>query len=300
MTPKRPALRYHGGKWLLAPWVLQFFPRHEIYVEPFGGGGSVLLRKPRVHAEIYNDLDCEVVNVFRVLRDPEQAAALRHALVLTPFAREEFLAAHRRDTTDRVELARRAIVRSFMGFGTSSLHARAARGMRTRASRWEIRHSTGFRSESHGNGTTPAGDWAHWTDHIHAITERLRAVVIENRDALDVIRQHDRPGCLTYADPPYVTSTRGDDRPDYSHEMTDDDHRRLAEVLRAAKGFVVLSGYPSALYDELFAGWQRFEREHRAHDAKKRTEVLWINDACADALGRHGLFGVAQDAGGSP
>lgn len=294
-APRRPVLRYHGGKWRLAPWVLTFLPAHRLYVEPFGGGASVLMRKRRAHAEVYNDLDGEVVNVFRVLQDPEKAARLRTLLELTPFARAEFMRAHDREGLADVELARRAIVRSFFGFGTSSLHARAARGMRTRASSSSIRHGTGFRADAHGNGSTPATDWRNYPAAVPAFVDRLRGVVIEQRPAVEVIAQHDRPGAVVYCDPPYVPSTRGDLRPDYSHELDDDGHRELARVLRGAAAAVVLSGYPSPLYDEeLYPDWLRFERKHRAHDAAERTEVIWINDACAEALGHGGLFAVGD------
>lgn len=106
MTVSRPALRYLGGKWMLAPWIIQHFPPHQIYVEPFGGAASVLLRKPRVHAEIYNDLDGDVVNLFRVLRDPQAAADLIDRIALTPYSRAEFVASYE-PTAEPVEWARR-------------------------------------------------------------------------------------------------------------------------------------------------------------------------------------------------
>ena len=280
----RPALRYHGGKWRLAPWILSFFPAHRIYVEPYGGGASVLLRKERSYAEVYNDLDEEVVNVFRVLRDPASADLLQRALELTPFARDEFVAAHQRDDANPVERARRAIVRSFMGFGSASLHARNPRGMRTRASNWTSGKGTGFRANSSRSGTTPAHDWGHYPQQIAGFVDRLRGVVIENRDALQVIAQHDRPDALIYCDPPYPQSTRDDNRADYSHEMTDDDHRVLAKLLHGAAGMVIISGYPCQLYDEdLYPGWERHEREHLADGAKRRTEVVWLNPAASRA-----------------
>jgi DNA adenine methylase len=285
--PTRPVLRYHGGKWRLAPWILTFFPPHRVYVEPYGGGASVLLRKSRSYAEIYNDLDREVVNVFRVLRDPATASDLRRRLELTPFSRDEFVAAHSRDTDDQVELARRAIARSFMGFGSASLHAPNPRGMRTRASQWEkgCRGGTGFRSTSNRSGTTPAHDWGNWPAIIPAFVERLAGVVIEHREALEVIAQHDRPDTLCYVDPPYPTSTRDDARADYSHEMTDEQHRLLGAVLRGVRGMVVLSCYPCELYDfELYAGWERHERPHLADGARPRTEVVWLNPAASAAL----------------
>ena len=74
MTPRRAALRWHGGKWILAPWIIAHFPPHRVYTEAFGGGASVLLRKGRAKSEVYNDLDSEVVNLFRVLQDRASAA----------------------------------------------------------------------------------------------------------------------------------------------------------------------------------------------------------------------------------
>lgn len=280
MKPRRPALRYHGGKWRLAPWVLGFFPPHDIYLEPFGGGASVLLQKPRAYAEVYNDLDGEVVNVFQVLRDPDTARRLAEALALTPYSRVEFQAAYYA-ATEPVERARRTIVKSFMGFGSNSIHTATPRGMRTQVSSWHT--YTGFRANAFKNGTTPAVDWSRYPAEIPALCARLAGVVIENRPAVEVVQQHDVPGCLTYADPPYVHSTRGP-RVGYRNELSDDDHRTLAGVLHACRGMVVLSGYPSPLYDELYGAWERHERAHLADGARRRTEVLWLNPACARAL----------------
>ena len=264
-------LRYHGGKWVLAPWILEHLPAHRIYVEPFGGGGSVLLRKERSYAEVYNDLDAEVVNVFRVLRDPVLSGLLREAVRLTPFARDEFAASYE-PADDPVERARRTVVRSFMGFSSASVH----RG-----------HRTGFRAHSHRAGTTPARDWVNWPEAIPAFTERLRGVTIESKDALAVIKQHDTFATAFYVDPPYVFSTRRfkRERPVcYEYEMTDEQHRTLAETLRRVDGMVVLSGYACELYDrELYPDWHRVERPVKS-GRSKRTEVIWVNDACWAAL----------------
>lgn len=260
MSPPRPVLRWHGGKWMLAPWILEHLPPHRIYVEPFGGAASVLVRKRRSYAEVYNDLDVEVVNLFRVLRG-ERASELVQALRLTPFARDEFAEAYEA-AEDPVERARRLIIRSFMGFGSNG-HAR----------------STGFRAASNRSGTTPAHDWANYPDALEVIISRLRGVVIENRDALEVMAAHDGPETLHYVDPPYVFDTRADLAKDYAHELTDDDHARLLTFLRGLRGMVVLSGYPHSLYDDALMGWRRIEREALADGARKRTEVLWINPA---------------------
>ena len=276
-SPTRPALRYHGGKWMLAPWIIGFFPAHRVYAEPFAGAASVLLRKPRSYAEVYNDLDGEVCNLFRVLRDEDLAPKLAEQLRLTPFAREEFLGAYVA-TDEPVERARRTVIRSFMGFGTTTL-----------------RHSrTGFRSKGLRAGQPPQVDWTNYPGHVDQLTNRLRGVVIENRPAEDLIRHQDSQETLFYADPPYVHDTRSSIKTGshagtaYRHEMTDEDHTRLAEVLTAARGMVVLSGYHSPLYDELYAGWERRERECLSDGAQPRTEVLWLNEACSAALAATG------------
>lgn len=269
-APGRPALRYHGGKWRLAPWIISHFPTHRVYVEPFGGGASVLLRKPRSCGEVYNDLDGEIVSFFRVLRDPIQAARLRFLLETTPFAREEFRTAYE-PADDPVESARRLLIRSFMGFGSDG---------------WNATHVTGFRANSNRSGTTPAQDWRHYPEQIDLFTDRLRGVVIENRNASEVISQHDGPRTLIYADPPYVHETRArvDKGRGYRHEMSDADHEALAEQLDGAEGAVVLSGYRCALYDRLYSRWRRVERMTHADGARPRVECLWLNPQ-AEAFG---------------
>lgn len=284
-APTRPVLRYRGGKWKLAPWILKHFPPHHIYIEPYGGAASVLLRKPRSYGEVYNDLDGEVVNVFRILRDPATAHELRRRLELTAFAREEFKAAYD-DPTDDIDRAHKMITRAFMGFGSASM---------TRT------HMTGFRSSSNRSGTTPATDWANWPQFVPQIVERLRGVIVENKDALLVIAQHDDPRALIYADPPYVADTRsslqhkngngnrrgatpGTNGHYYRHDMDDAAHRALAGVLKEAKGMVAVSGYPCALYDELYPDWERVTIDHMADGARPRTEALWLSPALVDAL----------------
>ena len=264
----RPILRYHGGKWKLADWIIQHFPKHRAYVEPFGGGGSVLMRKSRSYAEVYNDMWDAVVNVFYCMRDPQKSEQLKWLLEMTPFSRTEFNSAFRRrpEGMGDVEAARLTILRSYAGFGSASTNGE---------------YATGFRCNSNRSGTTPAHDWVNYPSNIKTFTERLQGVVIENKPAADVIKQHDTFETLFYVDPPYPHSTRNMNRGNstYVYEMTDDGHRELSEQLKTLKGMVVLSGYPCDLYDrELYADWHRQEKKHRADGAVPRTEVLWIND----------------------
>ena len=267
--PRRPLVRYHGGKWRVAPWIIKHLPEHRVYVEPFGGGGSVLLRKERSYAEIYNDLDGEIVNLFRVARD--NGHELVRAIHLTPFARAEFVESYA-PCSNAIEQARRTLTRSFMGFGSA-----AASGK-----------STGFRSNSNRSGTTPAHDWMNFPEKLKTIVQRLRGVVIENRDAMDVMLQHDCSEAVHYVDPPYVHSTRshGASAHGYRYEMTDQQHRDLADVCRKLRGAVLISGYRCDLYDELYGEWVRVDKNTHADGARDRVESLWLSRG----IPSHGLL----------
>lgn len=268
MKTIRPILRYFGGKWKLAPWIISHFPEHRIYVEPFGGGGSVLLRKRRSYSEVYNDLDSEITNLFAVVRD--RGEELRDKLYFTPYSRTEFELSYQK-SEDPLEQARRTVVRSFMGFAGSGMN-----------------QITGFRSNANRNGTTPAHDWMNYPAAMAGIIERLRGVTIENRDALECMAQHDGPETLHYVDPPYVHSTRTKYR--YKCEMTDRDHDELADSLKQLQGPVIVSGYDSELYRALFADFELVQIRAFADGALERTECLWLNPKAAAAWRRRDLF----------
>jgi DNA adenine methylase len=287
ITPTRPALRWHGGKWRLAPWIIQHFPPHRIYVEAFGGAASVLLQKRRSYAEIYNDLDGEVVNFFQVLRSPALSAALVQAVALTPFARMEFEESYA-PAEDVVERARRLVVRSFMGFGANG-HNTAVR--------------TGFRANSNRSGTHPAMDWSGLPANLARIAARFAGVVIERRPALDILHQHDAADALHYLDPPYMPDTRsqkchrsGARYHVYTHEMTDADHGELLAAAVQLRGMVILSGYQHRLYDDALVGWRLTQRNTHADGGRARRECLWLNPAADRALGGRLDLEPAPDA----
>jgi DNA adenine methylase len=263
MIPTRPLLRYHGGKWRIALRLIANFPKHRIYVEPFCGAASVLLRKPRAYAEVINDLNDDVVNLFRVLRSDKESLRLIAELQLTPFARQEFEQSYE-PTEDCVENARRLIIRSFMGFGSFPANG----------------SNTGFRSNNNRSGTTPSHDWMNYPKCLHLIIERLQGIVIEHRDAVICMKQHDSKHTLFYVDPPYVHETRTKAMQQaYTHEMLNDDHEQLAECLHNLQGMVVLSGYRCPLYDDLYRTWERIDFSAFADGARKRIESLWLNPA---------------------
>jgi len=273
-SPRRPPLRYHGGKWRIAPWIISHFPPHRVYVEPFGGGASVLLRKRRSPVEVYNDLEGEVVHLFRTLRDRQLGGALVDQLRLTPFSRSEFDAAFAL-TDDPVERARRFVVRSHQGFGSNSVLLTDAR-------------QTGFRGTRTTSNTAPAANWRDLPDCLLPVIERLQGVVIENRPAEAVCRAQGAPDTLLYVDPPYMPDTRSRGnlycaKHRYKHELTPADHAALLELLVASDAMVVLSGYPHPLYDEALRGWAVLEHHALADGGRARTEVLWINQRAVAA-----------------
>lgn len=280
-TPTRPALRWHGGKWKLAPWIIGHFPKHSIYVEPFGGAASVLLRKQKATAEIYNDLDDRLVNLFRVLRNPAKAAELKRRCELTLFARSEFDWSYEKPEDD-IDDAHRMIVLAFMGHGSDS----ASRGCRT-----------GFRAKMTDARALPSNAWAGWHKSIPEFVDRMRAVTVERVDAVHLLARYDSTTTLFYLDPPYLPEVRSSlvgrsqNTHGYRHEMDRDDHTALIEALLDLKAMVVISGYPHELYDDMLRDWRRVEREALADGARPRTEMLWINPACAAALDREGRAG---------
>ncbi|MCS2611069.1 DNA adenine methylase [Halomonas dongshanensis] len=276
MTINAPLMRYHGGKFRLAPWIMAHFPpmsAFDVYVESFGGAAGVLLQKPRSYAEVYNDLDGDVVNLFEVLRSHEQRECLIEQVALTPYARLEFKRAWD-PVQDQVERARRLLIRAYMGFGSAG----ATRG------------NSGFRTDTRRAHGTTQHHWQRLPSVIGRVAERLSGVLIENRDALTVIAQHDSPRTLHYVDPPYLEETREKGhRHVYGYELSDQRHIELLEHLRLAKGYVILSGYDAPLYRETLRDW-RMARRHVQVSAQRgsgqRTECLWLNPRAAEWAGQ--------------
>lgn len=262
---------YFGGKQRIAPWIVSLLPAHEHYVEPFAGSLSVLLAKTPSRMETVNDLDAELMTFWRILRD--RPAELLRACMLTPHSRAE-LAATWDPTDDDLELARR-------------IWSRLAQG------RSGTLRNTGWRHyiDPAGSATAMPGYLEAYVDRLAAAAERLHDVSLENLPALDLITKYGKqPNVLLYVDPPYLGTTRGWGN-NYRVEMkTDLEHRELAAALTNCKAAVVLSGYHSPLYDELYQGWHRYEQTTmtgNAKTAKDRIEVLWSNRVLA---GQYDLF----------
>lgn len=256
------AVPYYGGKQQHLAYILPLLPSSLHYCEPFGGGASVLLNKPPVPIETYNDLDGEVVNFFKTLRD--RTEDLLKALHLTPYSRAEFAAACYETPADELERARLFFVRMRQG-----MMARPNPSPGT----WSFCKLTTKRGISGSVSRYLAG-----IEPLEDVVARFQRVQLENRPAVDVIKSCDSPETLFYVDPPYVLSSRTTGK-QYVHEMTDDQHRELAGVLNGIRGRAAVSGYRCDLTDELYAGWDRVDLPARACASSKgvRMESIWMN-----------------------
>jgi len=271
-------LRYYGAKWRLAPFIISLFPDHECYVEPFGGAAGVLLRKQPSALEVYNDLDGEVVNFFRVLR--ERPADLIWLIESTPWSREEQRLSFE-PCENSLERARRLYVRSWQTRG----------GPRTQ-------RNSGWRYARRGNGQVPPNVTKLWNqvDHLWYFVNRLKRVQIDCDDALAVIERFDSPTTLFYLDPPYLPKVRRERwrKHAYQHEMAEEDHVRLADLLCALDGMAIISGYPSELYDELYASWHTETRSSVNELSLRTTEQVWISPNAWRAARQQPLFLLAD------
>lgn len=227
----------------------------------------MLMQKSRSYAEVYNDLDGEIVNVFRVLRDQSMSQRLIDLCVITPFSREEFEQSYE-PSDDMVEQARRTLFRAEAGFGSGG----------------STGHNTGFRADSKREYSLAAHIWSKYPDRIKAFGERLAGVIIENRPAADVIQNHDGADTLFFIDPPYVLDTRVLSRGAvYRHEMSDADHINLLNTLLQVEGYVVLSGYANNIYGDILSGWICHSKSARISSGRGtgiREECIWVNPAC--------------------
>ena len=250
-------MKYPGSKWSMAKRIINLFPEHHSYLEPFFGSGAVLFNKPRSNIETVNDLDGNVVNLFEwIKKDPEQLA---HEIYYTPYARQTYEDAFSAVPEDGLEKAVNFYIRLNMGHG-----------FRTNGEK------VGWKNDVQGREKAYAAqDWVHLPEKIIQTAERLRGVQIENRPAIELIRRFNFENVLIYCDPPYVLSTRHGKQ--YKCEMSDADHIRLLELLMQHKGSVIISGYDSELYNNVLAGWHKESQIAYSQIASQKQEVIWMN-----------------------
>ncbi|MER1998823.1 MAG: DNA adenine methylase [Lysinibacillus sp.] len=265
-------LNYVGSKWNMASWIISQMPEHEIYLEPFFGSGAVLFNKPSARIETVNDIDSNIVNLFKVIR--EQPQALVQAVEYTPYSRQEYYHAYEALEGDLSELerARLFLARCWMGRGGKTSDR------------------TGWRHNIDPVTINALPDWNGLPETILQATKRLKQVQIEQQDAIELIGRYNRADCLIYADPPYVLDTRT--KRHYAHEMKDEQHVQLLKILNEHSGFVLLSGYDSELYNDMLPGWNKITKMATTEAATSKEEVLWLNPAVTERNKQLNIFEV--------
>lgn len=273
-TPKKLlAFGWYGGKFSHLDWLLPNLPECFHYCEPFAGSGAVLLNRKPSPVETYNDIDGEVVNFFKVLR--EKKDMLIEQIALTPFSREEFgIACELNPNISNLERARRFYIRA--------RQVRTGLAQTATIGRWANCKNT---SRSGMSGVISR--WLGGIKQLEFISERLLRVQIENRPAIDIIKLYDSKETLFYCDPPYIHSTRGDSKA-YKFEMDNYEHETLAEVLNNVDGLVAISNYECDLMNELYPSnkWTKIYAPQKIIHSTKgiRQEILWVNYNINDFL----------------
>lgn len=247
-------MKYPGSKWKVAEWIVKHFPPHKVYCEPFFGSGGVFFTKMPSYIETINDLNGDIVNLFKVVRErPEELAA---AIEMTPFARDEYINCYE-ITGDDVERARRTLVRHHQSFGTTNSNLNTWRNSQT------------------ANSPRCAAVWKQLPKIILDVCGRLKDAQIENIDALTLIERYNDPETLLYLDPPYLQGTRK--RGMYKCEMTDKQHEELLGLVKQSKSKVCLSAYDNELYNEELKDWFTAEIKTTAQMGKQRVEKIYMN-----------------------
>lgn len=247
-------MKYPGAKNRIANWICGYIPEHNVYLEPYGGSLAILLNKEPCHIETVNDLDAEVVNFFRVVRDDGEE--LKRLIEATPYSRTEYEKAYEA-TDNKIERARRFCVRCWMGFGCGNLY------------------KNGFKTGQQTRSPNPAKAWAKLPESIDMVAKRLKNVQIECLPGLELIKRYNTRDVFMYIDPPYLHSTRKNYL--YKYEMKDSEHEELLKVLVAHPGKALVSGYDNDLYNDMLSGWYKVQKKTNAEAGKIRTEILWMN-----------------------
>lgn len=252
----KSVLKYPGAKNRLATWIIQHIPEHKVYIEPYFGSGAVFFNKKPAYNEIINDLDDKVCNFFKVLRDnPEK---LIHMLRYTPYSRFEYIRAYSfNKTDDEVECARKFEICCWQGFGCGN------------------RYQNGFRRGIGSNSPNPARAWKELPATLILAAERIKNAQIEQKDALELIKNVNDKKTFIYIDPPYLPNVRK--KYLYNHELNIEEHRKLLEIINKSNCKIMISGYEHELYEEHLKGWEKVFKNTTAECSRPRKEVLWMN-----------------------
>lgn len=251
----KTVLNYPGSKQMIKKWILSFVPKHIVYVEPFFGSGTIFFDKEQAKIEVINDIDQDIFNYFKVIRDkPDE---IIEQIMFTPFSIEEYRNSRIECESDSdIEKARKFAIRCYFGIGNSAVY------------------KSGFRRSKSSTSSNKAKTWAMLPMQLQEATERLKYAIIENSDAIEIIKKYNNEDVFIYCDPPYVLSTRKEHL--YRYDMTDEQHIELLQTLKKHKGKVLVSGYDNDMYNNVLNGWHK-ETIVTHSERGKREECLWLN-----------------------
>jgi len=270
-TKKLCCFSYYGGKFIHLNWLLPVINnvQRKCFVDVYGGSASIILNVNPVGIEIYNDINSDITNFFKVLRDDGER--LIKLLELTPYSREEFKAALRIHQLDSdLEKARK--------FFVIARQVRSGLSNLAKDNDWSW-----VKGHIRRNMSSSVSKWLTGIDMLPDIVKRLKLIQIENDDALNIIDRYDSKETLFYLDPTYLEETRKT-KNTYKYEMTQDQHIELLDKIRSCQGKFILSGYNNHLYNSKLNNWTRYEgkpRQSPASNSKdnytKRQESIWVN-----------------------
>lgn len=252
----KPLLKYPGAKNRLAPWIVSHIPSHKVYCEPFLGSGAVFLNKEPAYNEILNDLDYDIYNFFKIVR--EQSEEFSRLIDTTPYSRIEYSNAFNDEPISELEKARRFAVKCWQGFGCGNTY------------------KTGYRRGIGDTSPNPAKAWEKLPTTMRLAAERLKNAQIEHVDALKLIKDMHGENTFIYIDPPYMKGTRVKKK-QYTHEMTDEQHMKLLQIVKESDCKIMISAYENELYNTELIGWRKEHKSTTAECSRRRTETLYMN-----------------------
>lgn len=252
-------LKYPGSKWRIAADLVKLIPAHHSYLEPFFGSGAIFFKKEPSRIETINDLDNEVVNLFKCIKnDPNRLADLVYQ---TPYSRTMYNEAYEdREYENEYDKSLAFLTRCWQGYG------------------YRTNGKVGWKSDVQGRERAYAvRDWNRLPGRVIEVAERLKQVQIENRPAIEVIRRFNYQNVFMYLDPPYILNSRSGGRKQYKNEMTDREHEELLKELLSSRAKIMISGYESEMYNDYLHNWEKRTFSSQAQQGKARQEVVWMN-----------------------
>lgn len=252
----RTLLKYPGAKNRLAPWIVGHIPPHKVYCEPFLGSAAVFLNKDPAYNEILNDIDSDIYNFFKVVR--EHHKELCRLIEATPYSRTEYSAAYMDEPVSDLERARRFAVKCWQGFGCGN------------------KYKNGYRRGIGDTSPNPAKAWAKLPEAIQFAAERLKNAQIEQVDALKLIKDMHGENTFIYIDPPYMKDTRKK-KNQYNHEMTDEQHMKLLKIAKESSCNIMISAYENEIYNNTLVDWRKEHKSTTAECSRRRIETLYMN-----------------------